>query len=180
VPIVETTGVSPSSSRRCSTEARTWATSPTKPSEAIALGHGQQPGILAGDADRDRVVERLAVDRADQVAVDLADQHHADQLERLLVGDAKAVAEFGLLAHPSHQHVDLRPAAMDEDTAHADAAQQQHVLGERAVELLVDRSPTQLHHHRLAGEAVDIGQGLDEDLGGFGSVGHDVFTFSLM
>ena len=76
--------------------------------------------------------------------------------------------------------VDLRPAAMDEHAAHADAAQQQHVLRERAVELGVDRRAAQLHHHRLAGEAVDVGQGLGQDAGGFAGAHHDVFTFSLM
>ena len=101
----------------------------------IARRGGQQAAILAGDADRDRIVERLAVDRRDEVAVDLADQHHADDPQRLGVGDSKAVLNSGVLAHLLHQRVDLRPAAMDEHAAHADAPQQQHVLRERAVEL---------------------------------------------
>ena len=88
--------------------------------------------------------------------------------QRLGIGDAKAVAEFRLLAHLLHQRVDLRPAAMDEHAAHADAAQQQHVLRQRAIEIRVDRGAAELHDHGLAGEALDIGQGLDEDLRGFG------------
>ncbi len=83
--------------------------------------------------------------------------------QRLGVGDAQAVLELGRLAHPLHQRVDLRAAAMDEDAAHADAAQQQHVLRQRAVELRVDRRAAQLDDDRLAGEALDIGQRLDED-----------------
>ena len=47
---------------------------------------------------------------------------------------------------------------MDEDAAHSDAAQQKHVLGQRPVERLVDRRPAQLHHHRAAVEALDVGQ----------------------
>ena len=135
----------------------------------IARRRDQQAAILARDADRDRIVARLAVDRRDQVAVDLADQHHADDLQRLGVGDAQAVAELGRLAQPLHHRVDLRAAAMDEHAAHADAAQQQHVLRQRPVELRVDRRAAQLHHHGLAGEALDIGQGLDEDLRRFRS-----------
>ncbi len=46
----------------------------------VARRRGQQAAILARDADRDRIVERLAVDRRDEVAIDLADQHHADDL----------------------------------------------------------------------------------------------------
>jgi hypothetical protein len=52
---------------------------------------------------------------------------------------------------------------MDQHAAHADAAQQQHVLRQRPVELRVDRRAAELHHHRLAGEAADVGQRLDQD-----------------
>ena len=134
------TGVSPSSSRRWISSARTSVTLPTKPSAGSRRRDGQQPGILARHADRDRLVAGLAVDRRDEVAVDLADQHHADDLERLRVGDAKAVAELRLLADAAQHRVDLRPAAVDQHAAHADAAQQQHVLRQREVGLAC-RSP---------------------------------------
>ena len=134
----------------------------------IARLGDQQAAILAGDRDGDRIVGRFPVDRRDQVAADLADQHHADDAQGLGVGDAQAVAELRLLADLLHHRVDLRAAAMDEHAAHADAAQQQHVLGERAVQLGVDRRAAQLHHHGLAAEALDVGQSLDEDLRGEG------------
>ena len=124
---------------------------------------GQQARILARHADRDRLVAGLAVDRRDEVAVDLADQHHADDLERLRVGDAKAVLELRLLADAAKHRVDLRPAAVDQHAAHADAAQQQHVLREREVGVAVDRRAAELHDDRLAGELADVGQRLDED-----------------
>ena len=57
----------------------------------------QQPRVLARNADRDRLVARLAVDGGDEVAVDLADQHHPHDLERLGIGDAKAVLNSGSL-----------------------------------------------------------------------------------
>jgi hypothetical protein len=69
---------------------------------------------------------------------------------------------------------------MDQHAADADAPEQQHVLGEGAVELGVDRGAAELHDDRLAGEALDIGERLDEDPGGFGGIGHDVFEFSLI
>ena len=129
----------------------------------IARRRDQQAAILARHADRDRIVARLAVDRGDEVAVDLADQHHPHDLERLGVGDAQAVAEFRLLAHPLHQRVDLRAAAMDEHAAHADAAQQQHVLGQRPVQSASIAAPPSFTTTVLPREALDVGQGLDED-----------------
>ena len=72
---------------------------------------------------------------------------------------------------------------MDEHAANADAAQQQHVLGQREVAFAVDRRAAQLHHDRLAGELADVGQRLDEDggdLGGQQDDLHDVLLFSLM
>ena len=140
----------------------------------IGRRHRQQPRVLARNADRDRLVAGLAVDRRDQVAVDLADQHHAHDLERLGVGDAKAVPELRLLADAAEHRVDLRPAAVDQHAAHADAAQQQHVLRQREVGLAVDRRAAELHDHRLAGELPDVGQRLDEDAARFRRARHDV------
>ena len=67
----------------------------------------------------------------DDLAVHLADQHHAGDVERLGVGDPQAVAELGLLAEPGHQLADLRAAAVDDHRQHADRAHQHDVLGER-------------------------------------------------
>jgi hypothetical protein len=128
----------------------------------------------------ERLQGRLAVDRADEVAVDLADEDHPDDLQGLGIGHPEAVAKLRLLADPAHHRIDLRPAAMDEHAAHADAPQQKHVLRERPVERLVDRRAAQLHHHRAAVEALDVGQGLDEDRRGFGRAPHEVLEFSLM
>jgi hypothetical protein len=67
--------------------------------------------------------------------------------------------------------------------ADADAAQQQHVLGEREVAFAVDRRAAQLHHNGLAGELADVGQRLDEDRCDLGRQEHDlhdVLLFSLM
>ena len=120
--------------------ARTSVTLPTKPSAESRGVTVSRPAsspdtpTATGSSPASRLIVR------DEVAVDLADQHHADDLERLGVGDAKAVAELRLLADPAQHRVDLRPAAMDEHAAHADAAQQQHVLRQRPVGLAC-RSP---------------------------------------
>ena len=41
-------------------------------------------------------------------------------------------------------------------------------------------SAADLDHDRLAGEAADVGQRLDQDARGFVGVDHDVAAFSLM
>ena len=50
-----------------------------------------EPGVLAAHADGQRAVH---VDGADDVAVHLADEHHAGDVDGLGVGDALAVAEL--------------------------------------------------------------------------------------
>jgi hypothetical protein len=122
-----------------------------------------------------------AVDRADQLAVDLADQHHADDVERLGVGDAQAVAKLGDLALALHLPVDLWSSAMDQHRADADRVEQQHVLGQAARARRVGhRQPADFDHQNLAGEAADIGQRLDQQPRGFVGVDHEVAAFSLM
>ena len=146
-PIVEMTGVSPSSSKRWISSARTLGDVADEAERRVGRGDRQQPRVLARYADRDRLLARLAVDDRDEVAVDLSDQHHADDLKSLRIGDAKAVAELRLLPDAAQHRVDLRPAAMNQHAAHADAAQQQHVLRQREVALAVDRRAAELHHH---------------------------------
>jgi hypothetical protein len=85
----------------------------------------------------------------------------------------------GSFPTPAHHRIHLRAAAMDEHAANADAAEQQHVLCQGAVELPVDRCAAELHDDRLAGEAADIGKRLNQDARGcVGS--HEVLLFSLM
>ena len=52
---------------------------------------GEQAGVLAGEADGERAV---LVDQADQLALHLADEHHADDVHRLGRGHAQAAAEL--------------------------------------------------------------------------------------
>ena len=51
--------------------------------------------VLAGQADR---LAAVLVDEADDVLVDLAAQHHLDDVHGLVVGDAHALDELALLA----------------------------------------------------------------------------------
>ena len=66
---------------------------------------GEQPGVLAGAADGERAV---LVDQADELALDLADEDHPDDVHRLGRGDPEAAAELGLDAEPVEHRRDLR------------------------------------------------------------------------
>ena len=135
-----------------------------------AVGHPVQPlvgpeqaRVLAGEPHRAASVE---IDETHDLLVDLPDQDHLDDLHRLLVGDAHAAHERGVLAEPLQQGPDLRTTAVDDDRPDADQPQQQDVLGELLLEvrLLHGRAPV-LDHEGLALEGTDIGQRLDEQLG---------------
>ena len=52
---------------------------PTKPRRSSICSHLEQPAVLAGDPDRHRLKR---IDRRDDLTVGLADQHHADDVER--------------------------------------------------------------------------------------------------
>ena len=124
----------------------------------------EQPPVLAGDADRDRLQR---IDRGDQVAVGLADQHHADDVERLGVGHPQALDPLHLDPRLGHLDVDLRAAAMDQHRADADRVEQQYVLGQAAHPGRIGhRQAADLDDDGLAGEAADVGQRLDQDARG--------------
>ena len=88
-------------------------TSPTKPSVRVALATALMSP--ASSPERPTASGPCTLIDDDDVAVDLADEHHARDVERLGVGDPQAVAELGLLAEPLHEVADLRTAAVHDD-----------------------------------------------------------------
>ena len=100
----------------------------------VAHLHRDEPGVLAREADRERAV---LVDGRDDLAVHLAHQRHAHDVDGLGVGDPQAVDELRLLAEALHEVGDLRPTAVHDDRVHADEAHEHDVLreevGERGV-----------------------------------------------
>ena len=72
------------------------------------------------------------VDRADDLLVDRAGEHHLDDLDRRLVGDAQAGGELRLDAELVEHRADLRPAAVDDHRIDAGLLEQDHVAGEIA------------------------------------------------
>ena len=177
--MVDTTGIRSSASSRSRIAGFTARTSPTKPSDG-SRGFGlDEPGVLARHADGERAVH---VDGGHDLAVDLADEHHPGDVERLGVGDPLAVAELGLLAQPLHQVADLRAAAVHDHRPEADRVHQHDVLGERGRQRRVDHGVAAvLHDDHPTPEPLDVRQRLDEHgrpLLGFCRGGHDVPMFS--
>src|SRR5262249_27989043 len=121
---------------------------------------GEQTGVLAGHADGVRTV---LVDQTDQLPADLADQHHADHIDGLGRGDAKATTKLAVDAELGEHGRDLRAAAVYHNRLEPDVAQEHQIRGERPAHLRVE--------HRVAavldddGRPVEPGeprQGLDE------------------
>ena len=73
------------------------------------LARHHHVAVLAGEPDG---AAAGLVDEADELLVDRAGQHHLDDLDGLLVGDAQAAGELRLDAEPLEHVADLRAAAM--------------------------------------------------------------------
>ena len=99
-------------------------------------GHLFRPhhvAVLAAEADG---LAAGGVDEADDLLVDRAGQHHLDDLDGLLVGDAQARGKFRLDAELFEHGLDLRPAAVHHHGIDRGLLQQHHVPGEVAGGLL--------------------------------------------
>ena len=72
----------------------------------------QQGAVLAGQPDR---TTAMLVEVADDLLVDLPDQHHLHHRHGFGIGDPHAPDEFGDDAVAFEGLVDLRTAAMDDD-----------------------------------------------------------------
>ena len=162
--MVDTTGMRSWASSDCTIAGFTFFDVADEAELGVAQAGLDQPGVLAREADGERAV---GVDGGDDVAVDLADEHHAGDVEGLGVGDAEAVAELGLLAEPLHEVADLGAAAVHDDDADADRVQQHDVGGEALGQGRVGHGVAAvLHDDGGAEELPDVGQRLDQHLGG--------------
>src|SRR5215475_13702770 len=106
------------------------------------------------------------VDAPDDLLVDLADQHHLDDLDRLLVGYPHAPDEARLLAQALHERADLGAAAVHDDRIDPDQAQQDHVQREGLLEVrTLHRGAAILDDDRLTAELPDIRKRLQQYFG---------------
>ncbi len=119
--------------------------------------------VLAAQPDGLAALRR---DPADDLLVDGAGQHHLDDLDRGLVGDAQARLELALDPEPLQHRPDLRSAAVHHDGFEARLLEQNDVLGEILRRRLVAHGvPAVLDDHHLLVVALHVRQSLHEDLG---------------
>ena len=125
-------------------------------------GDLEQRAVLAGEPDRRLAV---AVEAHDDVGVDLAEQDHLRDLDRLGVGDAHALDEPHLHPEPLHVAGDVGAAAVDDHRVQADVLEQ-HDVGREVVaqRLVAHRRAAVLDHDRAPVELADVGQGLEQGL----------------
>ena len=144
-----------------------------------APGRGEQAGVLAREPDG---VGAVGVDEPDELAADLADEHHPHHVHGLGRGDAQAAAELALHAEPAEHARDLGPAAVDDHGADAGEAQEDHVLGERPAQRVVGhgvaavldddhRALEALQPRQRLGEHAGLGGGRVEAVGDVGGDG---------
>lgn len=87
------------------------------------------------------------VDQRDDLFVDRAGEHHLDDLDRLLVGDAKPAFEFRFDAHLVQHGADLRAAAVNHDRVDARLLQKRDVAGKGLAELGIAHGVAAIFHH---------------------------------
>ncbi len=129
-------------------------------------GRLQQRCVLARQADGERPVH---VDGRHDLAIDLANEHHAHDVERFCVGNAQPVDKRRLLANAREHLADLGAAAVHDDWTHTNRLHEDDVGRElRQAVFLVGRARERvaavLHDHRFAKEAADIRQRVSQDL----------------
>ncbi len=99
--------------------------------------------------------DAVLIDQADQLAADLFGEHLSDHRHRLRGSDPVTALEFARDAAARQLGGDLRPAAVHYNGLHPGEPQVRHVLGERALEVVVDhRVAAELDHDDLVVEAL--------------------------
>ena len=120
-----------------------------------------QAAVLSGESD---CAPAGVVDQFDDFLVDLAGEHHLDDVHGLGVGHAHALHELALLADAREQLLDLRTATVHDHRIQPDQLQQHDVAREALLETFVGhRVAAVLHDDDLAVEATDVGHRLGED-----------------
>ena len=70
----------------------------------------------------------MFTDERDEARVDIPNENHAGDLERLFVSDTQTCCEFRLFAHLLHLVADFRPSSMDEYRLHPNVPQEHDIF----------------------------------------------------
>ena len=124
------------------------------------LSGSDETTILAGEAHG---LAPGMVDELHNFFVHLACEHHLHDVHGLGIGDPHALHELALLAHAAEQVFDLGAATVNHHQVDAHELEQHHISGKALLEGFVRHGVAAvLHHHRLAMEAANVGQGLHQ------------------
>ncbi len=108
----------------------------------------------------------MAVEKVDDVRVDLSSQNPLHHPYGGSVGDPEAVDELGFDALVGQGGGDLRAAAMDDHGSQPHHRQEGDVAGETLMKsALLHGRPAVLDDHGASPEGLDVGQGLHQDPG---------------
>ena len=122
--------------------------------------HVKQGAVLAGEPDRGLP---MAVQPADDVGVDLAEQDHLRDLDRRGIRDAHALDELHLHAQALHVVSDVGPAAVHDHGVQPHVFEEHHVGREALLELLVaHRGAAVLDDHGSPVELPDVRERLKQ------------------
>src|SRR5713101_8288885 len=123
-----------------------------------ALSRADHGAVLAREPHGAAAVQ---VDQPDDLLVDLAHEHHLDDLHRLGIRYPHPAHEFRLLAQALHESPDLRASAVDDHRPHPGQPEEEDVAGELLLEVgLLHGRAAILDDQGLALEVADIGQRL--------------------
>ena len=95
----------------------------------------KQAAVHAAETD---AAAACLLDQGYKVLVDLAAQHHLDDIHGFTIGIAQAVDKLALLADLSQHFIDLRAAAVYDNDLDADQIEQYQIVDDRVLQLLVD------------------------------------------
>ncbi len=117
----------------------------------------------------------MLIEVADDLLVDLPDQHHLDHRHGFGIGHAHAADEFGDDAVAFQGLVDLRTAAMNDNGVDPQRLEHDHIQGKRLLQLFVRHGMTAiLDDEGFAGKAPDVGQRLHQRIGFFDQLFHRI------
>ena len=106
----------------------------------------------------------VAINERHDLFVDLATEHHFDDVHGFIVGDPHTLDETALFANLFQQFPDLRTTPVYDNRVHPDLFEQYDILREAALQVFIHhRVAAKLDDHGLLIQRLDIGQGLDQN-----------------
>ena len=116
--------------------------------------------------ERSQRLTAQAAQLGHQVLIDLAAQHHLDDIHGFTIGVAQTVDKLALLADLSQHFIDLRAAAVYDNDLDADQIEQYQIVDDRVLQLLIDHCVTAVFYDNgLTVIFLNIRKRFDQNIG---------------